>query len=89
MKYDDGKPRYELLPAGAIDNLAKVLTFGADKYAANSWRGLENGLERYRLLYFVTHSLYKRVNSWTLNQVYHIQHMLCVVQRSLTSWSVH
>lgn len=48
MKYDNGKPRYDLLPAGAIDDLAKVLTFGAEKYAANSWRGLENGLERYR-----------------------------------------
>ena len=48
MKYDNGKPRYDLLPAGAIDDLTKVLTFGAEKYAANSWRGLENGLERYR-----------------------------------------
>ena len=48
MKHDQDKPRYDLLPAIAIDELAKVLTFGAKKYAAHSWQGVENGLERYR-----------------------------------------
>lgn len=48
LKYDQGKPRYDLLPANAIDQLAKVLTFGAEKYAPNSWQEVEDGLERYR-----------------------------------------
>lgn len=28
--------------------MAKVLTFGAEKYSANSWQELEDGEERYR-----------------------------------------
>lgn len=48
MKYDHGKPRYDLLPPIAIDELAKILTFGAEKYAPNSWQHVENGIERYR-----------------------------------------
>jgi len=48
MKHDQDKPRYDLLPATAIDELAKVLTFGAEKYAPNSWQNVEDGLERYR-----------------------------------------
>ena len=48
MKFDQEKPRYDLLPAGAIDDLAKILTFGANKYAPNSWQEVENGIERYR-----------------------------------------
>ncbi len=48
LKYDHDKPMYNLIPALAIDELAKVLTFGANKYAPNSWKNVNNGLERYR-----------------------------------------
>lgn len=48
MKHDQEKPRYDLLPAGAIDDLAKILTFGAKKYSPNSWQEVDNGLNRYR-----------------------------------------
>ena len=48
MKYDQEKPMYNLLPPNAIDDMAKVMTFGANKYAPNSWQRVENGLERYR-----------------------------------------
>ena len=48
MKYDQDKSRYDLLPAKAIDELAKVLTFGAKKYAPNSWQNVEDGINRYR-----------------------------------------
>ena len=47
-KHDQDKPMYNLLPANAIDALARVLTFGAKKYGANAWQNLEDGLERYR-----------------------------------------
>ena len=46
MKYDGEKPRMDLLDAKALEGLAQVLTFGAQKYAANNWR---NGLEYSRL----------------------------------------
>ena len=48
LKYDQDKPMYNPIPATAIDELSKVLTFGAIKYAPNSWQEVENGLERYR-----------------------------------------
>lgn len=38
-KFDQGKPRMDLLDAVALEGLAKVLTFGAQKYAAHNWRG--------------------------------------------------
>lgn len=48
LKYDHDKPMYNLIPALAINELAKVLTFGANKYAPNSWQNVNDGLERYR-----------------------------------------
>jgi len=51
MKFDGGKPRWSLLMEGmsnALEGVAKVLTFGANKYAAHSWRTVPEGRERYR-----------------------------------------
>ncbi len=48
QKHDTEKPMYNLLPANAIDSMAKVMTFGANKYAPNSWQMVDNPLERYR-----------------------------------------
>lgn len=47
MKYDSGKPRMGLLPPLAITEMAKVMTFGANKYQAHSWKQVENAQERY------------------------------------------
>lgn len=38
VKYDDGKPRWALMPAYSLEEVAKVYTFGATKYADNNWR---------------------------------------------------
>ena len=42
LKYDAGKPRYSLVPPKALEGVAKVLTFGAKKYEANSWQLMED-----------------------------------------------
>ena len=47
LKYDDGKLRYDLIPPEVIEELARVLTFGANKYADNSWQNLEDFKKRY------------------------------------------
>lgn len=47
QKFDGGKPRMELLPTAPMMEIAKVLTFGAEKYDAHNWRG---GLEQSRLI---------------------------------------
>jgi hypothetical protein len=38
LKFDQDKPRMDLLDAKALEGLARVLTFGAHKYAAHNWR---------------------------------------------------
>lgn len=45
-KFDTGKPRMDLLPSDAIVEVAKVLTFGAQKYGDGNWA---NGLDHSRL----------------------------------------
>ena len=37
LRYDNGKLRYDLLPADALAELVKVYTFGAAKYADRNW----------------------------------------------------
>lgn len=39
QKFDQDKPRMDLLDSLALEGLAKVLTFGAKKYVAHNWRG--------------------------------------------------
>lgn len=39
IKNDKDKPRMELLSPIAVREIAKVMTFGAKKYAAHNWRG--------------------------------------------------
>jgi hypothetical protein len=41
VKFDTGKPRYDLIPPEVSEALAQVLTFGANKYSARNW---ENGM---------------------------------------------
>lgn len=47
VKYDEEKPRMHLLPPKATLEVAKVLTFGAQKYDEENWRKLENLQNRY------------------------------------------
>ena len=47
LKYDGEKPKMHLLPPKAINEVAKVLTFGAQKYDEENWRKLEDLQSRY------------------------------------------
>lgn len=47
VKYDGEKPKMHLLPPKAITEVAKVLTFGAQKYDEENWRKLDNLQARY------------------------------------------
>jgi len=46
-KYDGEKIRMDLLPFEALEAVAEVLTFGAQKYSDNNWQIVENGERRY------------------------------------------
>ena len=37
VKHDEGKRRLELVPWDAINEITKVLEFGANKYSDNNW----------------------------------------------------
>ena len=47
VKYDSNKPDYSLIPPAALNDAAKVLTFGAAKYDRDNWRKVEGGKDRY------------------------------------------
>ncbi len=47
IKHDSKKPKMNLLPPKAIVEVAKVLTFGAQKYGAENWKELEDLQNRY------------------------------------------
>lgn len=47
LKYDNGKPPMSLVDRHAIEEIAKVLAFGAQKYEAHNWR---KGIAYSRLL---------------------------------------
>lgn len=46
-KYDGGKPMFALIPPLAELEVAKVLTFGAEKYAPDNWRHVDDSFSRY------------------------------------------
>lgn len=46
-KQDHGKDRWDLLPWYAVQEVVKVLTFGANKYGDENWKKVENLDQRY------------------------------------------
>lgn len=57
VKYDSGKPRFDLIPPKALEELAKVYAFGAEKYASRNW---EQGMDWGRV-YAATQ---RHLNAW-------------------------
>lgn len=46
-KFDDGKPDFTLLPFDAIEGVAQVMMYGAEKYDRDNWRELDAPERRY------------------------------------------
>lgn len=46
VKFDGDKERYDLLPAYGLDELARVMSYGAQKYADRNW---EKGMPHCRI----------------------------------------
>lgn len=46
IKYDEDKPRMDLIPSEALLEIAKVMGFGAEKYGDHNWR---NGMNWSRI----------------------------------------
>ena len=43
----DKKNRWELVPIEEVDEIAEILTIGANNYYDNSWKELDNAIDRY------------------------------------------
>lgn len=46
-KYDGGKLEYGLLPPLALEEVVRVLTFGAEKYERGNWKYVKDSKRRY------------------------------------------
>lgn len=77
IKADGGKLRLELIPTSAITSLGRVLTYGAEKYGANSWRRVER--ERYvgAILRHLTAYMDDPDGVDEESGLKHIEHVLC------------
>lgn len=77
---DDGeKPRWDLLPFDALDEVAIVLKYGAKKYEARNW---EKGMAWGRLLA----AAFRHLSAWALGRgvdeesgLPHLSHAACCV----------
>ena len=47
LKDDVSKLRYDLITLEALEGMAEVLTYGAKKYAPNTWQNVEDGYNRH------------------------------------------
>lgn len=88
LKYDDGKVRMDLVPLECVESIAKVLTYGAKKYADNSWQDLPDFWKRYKaaLLRHLT-ALDKGELIDKESGLYHIDQVL--TNAMFLSWGFH
>ena len=77
-KFDQGKLRHDLVLPEAEDALAQVLTFGAEKYAAHSWKTVPDLNVRYYA------ALRRHLNAWRAGEktdeesgLPHLAHAAC------------
>jgi len=56
-RFDVGKPRFSLIPPAPLEEIAKVLTMGAEKYGDRNW---EKGMKWTRCI----DSLERHLNAW-------------------------
>lgn len=47
MKFDGGKRDFTLLPWASVEEIVKVLEFGAQKYERDNWKKVEDAQHRY------------------------------------------
>lgn len=77
-KFDSGKTEYGLLPPYILEEIAKVMTFGAQKYERENWRYVDDGKRRY------FDALQRHIWAWKRGEVYdpesgmhHLAHAGC------------
>lgn len=87
-KYDNDKVRMDLVPLDTVENMAKVLTMGAEKYGENNWQELPKFWSRYKA------ALLRHLAAIDKGELIdqesglpHIDHVLC--NAMFLSWGYH
>lgn len=86
-KLDADKPRMDLMDAYALEELSKVLTFGAQKYEAHNWR---NGLPISKIIAACYRHLGCINNGSDLDDetgLQHAAHLMC--EAMFLVWMIH
>ncbi len=76
-KHDGGKLRMDLIPPPALRAIARVLTFGANKYGDNSWQNVEYTRYIAALLRHFTEYMEDPTKVDPDSGLPHIEHVLC------------
>ncbi len=79
LKFDTGKPPLSLIDRYALERIADVLAFGADKYEAHNWR---KGLSQSRLIDAALRHLFAYADGEDLDSesgLSHLAHAGCCV----------
>lgn len=78
QKFDDDKLDYSLVPWPAIDEVVKVLMFGAKKYGVDNWKQVADAKRRY------LSAAYRHLNAYAEGEkidsdsgLMHLAHAVC------------
>ena len=90
-KYDDGKLRYDLIPVLALEETAKVVTKGAEKYDDENWKLVPEGRRRYLA------AAMRHIQQWRKGEIYDeemgthhianaISNLMFILEKELQGW---
>jgi hypothetical protein len=77
-KYDTGKPEWDLMPWDSLEDVVKVLDFGAKKYEPDNWKRVPYASVRYIAAAFrhlIARAIGKKIDSET--KLPHVAHAIC------------
>lgn len=80
-KYDEGKVDWTLLPMFAVEEVAKVMGFGASKYYRDSWRKVPEYKRRYIAAAYrhIMDYFFRRVTPDGESGLHHLAHAACCI----------
>lgn len=85
-KFDNGKPMMSLVPPWALEEIAKVMTMGAKKYAKDNWKLVPDGRQRY------IDAMLRHINAFQKGEIndpemgtHHLAHAACCLMFILDS----
>jgi hypothetical protein len=78
IKWDGDKPRFDLVPPFIEEEVAKVLTVGAAKYAPDNWKKVPDGKRRYIAAILRHISAYRQGETYDQDDgLHHMAHAIC------------